>query len=66
MTQLTATPTPVTGNWNEQKVKLKAKFPNLSDEDLKYEEGQRDEMLKDLQAKLGKSKEELAAIISAL
>ena len=66
MTELTATPTPVTGNWNEQKVKLKAKFSNLSDEDLQYEEGKRDEMLSNVQVKLGKSKEELAAIISAL
>jgi uncharacterized protein YjbJ (UPF0337 family) len=66
MTALTATPTPVTGNWDEQKVKLKAKFSNLSDEDLQYEEGKKDEMLKKLQVKLGKSKEELAAIISTL
>ena len=66
MAELTVTPTPLIGNWDEQKVKLKAKFPNLRDEDLEYEEGQREEMLKNLQVRLGKSKEELAAIISAL
>lgn len=53
-------------NWNEQKGKLKAKFPTLSDSDLTYEEGKKDEMLSKVQAKLGKSKEELATIIAAL
>ena len=66
MTDLTTTPVSVTGNWDEQKEKLKAKFANLSDADLQYENGKRDEMLKNLQVKLGKSKEELATIISAL
>ena len=54
------------GNWNEQKGKLKQAFAVLTDNDLMYEEGQRDEMLGKLQIKLGKTKEELHSIISSL
>ena len=56
----------VTGNWNEQKGKLKQKFAVLTDNDLLFEEGKKEEMLGKLQVKLGKTKEELNAIISAL
>jgi uncharacterized protein YjbJ (UPF0337 family) len=56
----------VIGNWNEQKGKLKQKFAWLTDDDLLYESGKRDEMLGKLQIKLGKTKEELHKIIEAL
>jgi uncharacterized protein YjbJ (UPF0337 family) len=59
------TANPVKTNWTEQKAKLKAKFPVLSDDDLKYEDGKKDEMMAKLQTKLNKSKDELATIISA-
>jgi uncharacterized protein YjbJ (UPF0337 family) len=54
------------GNWNEQKGKLKQKFAVLTDNDLMYEEGKKDEMYGKLQIKLGKSKEELHRIIEEL
>ena len=54
------------GNWNEQKGRLKQKFAVLTDNDLMYEEGKRDEMLGKLQITLGKSKEELEKILGAL
>lgn len=54
------------GNWNEQKGKLKQKFANLTDNDLLFEEGKKDEMLGRLQIKLGKTKEEIHKIIEAL
>ena len=54
------------GNWNEQKGKLKQKFATLTDDDLLFVEGKKDEMLGRLQIKLGKTKEELHEIISAL
>jgi len=54
------------GNWNEQKGKLKQKFAILTDNDLMYEEGKRDEMLGKLQITLGKSKEELDKILGSL
>lgn len=58
--------TEVKGNWNEQKGKLKAKFATLTDNDLMFIEGKKEEMLGKLQVKLGKTKEELHNIIAAL
>jgi uncharacterized protein YjbJ (UPF0337 family) len=54
------------GNWNEKKGKLKQKFAVLTDNDLMYEEGKKDEMYGKLQIKLGKTKEELKKIIGEL
>jgi uncharacterized protein YjbJ (UPF0337 family) len=53
------------GIWNLQKSKLKQAFATLSDNDLMYAEGKKDEMLADLQIKLGKTKEELQKILDA-
>ena len=58
--------TEVKGNWNEQKGKLKQKFANLTDNDLMFQEGKKEEMMGKLQNKLGKTKEELYRIIGAL
>ena len=58
--------TVVKGNWNEQKGKLKQKFAVLTDNDLMFEEGKKDEMFGKLQTKLGKTKEELHKIIESL
>jgi uncharacterized protein YjbJ (UPF0337 family) len=49
----------VKGNWNELKGKLKQAFGNLTDDDLKYEEGKEDELLGRLQKKTGKTKDDL-------
>jgi uncharacterized protein YjbJ (UPF0337 family) len=58
--------TQLKGNWNETKGKLKQQFAMLTDDDLLLVEGKQDEMLGRLQAKLGKTKEELHELISAL
>jgi len=58
--------TELDGNWNETKGKLKQKFAMLTDNDLLLVEGKKDELLGRLQAKLGKSKEELNKLISEL
>lgn len=58
--------TEVKGNWNQQKGLLKQKFANLTDNDLMYEDGKKDEMLGKLQIKLGKSKEELDTLLKSL
>lgn len=58
--------TELKGNWNEQKGKLKQKFAVLTDNDLLFEEGKKEEMLGKLQIKLGKTKEELRDIIEAM
>jgi uncharacterized protein YjbJ (UPF0337 family) len=58
--------TQLKGNWNEQKGKLKQKFASLTDNDLLFEEGKKEEMLGKLQIKLGKTKKELHLIIESL
>jgi uncharacterized protein YjbJ (UPF0337 family) len=58
--------TEVKGTWKEQKGKLKQKFAVLTDNDLMFEEGKKEEMLGKLQITLGKTKEELYKIIGAL
>ena len=54
------------GNWLEQRRKLKEKFAVLTDEDMLFEQGKKEEMLEKVQVKLGKTKEELRKIIEAL
>ncbi|MFA5297436.1 MAG: CsbD family protein [Lutibacter sp.] len=54
------------GNWNELKGKLKQKYAKLTDDDLLMIEGKEDETFGKLQAKLGKTKEEIHEIISNL
>lgn len=58
--------TELEGNWNEKKGKLKQKFALLTDNDLMYAEGKKDEMFGKLQIKLGKTKEEFEKIFSEL
>jgi uncharacterized protein YjbJ (UPF0337 family) len=60
------TPATPKGNWNEQKGKLKAQFSTLTDSDLHYENGKKDEMFSKIQVKIGKTKEELDTIIAGL
>lgn len=62
----TATEGKIQGNWNEFKGKLKQQFAILTDDDLLYEEGRKDEMLGKIQIKVGKSKEGLHKIIESL
>ncbi len=58
--------TELKGNWNEQKGKLKQMFAELTDNDLMFEEGKKDEMLGKLQIKLGKTEKELRDIMGEL
>ncbi len=58
--------TEIKGNWNEQKGKLKQKFAVLTDNDLMYDEGSKEEMYGKLQIKLGKTKDEVRKIIASL
>jgi len=58
--------TEVKGNWNDQKGKLKQKFAILTDNDLMFEDGKKDEMFGKLQIKLGKTKDELHKLIADL
>lgn len=58
--------TELKGNWEEQKGKLKQKFASLTDNDLMFAAGKKEEMMGKLQIKLGKTKDELHKIISSL
>ena len=58
--------TELKGNWDEQKGKLNQKFAQLTDDDLLFAEGKKDEMLGRLQVKLGKSKDDWFKILSDL
>jgi uncharacterized protein YjbJ (UPF0337 family) len=55
--------TELKGEWEIQKANLKKRFAELTDNDLMYLEGKKDEMLGKLQVKLGKTKEELKTIL---
>lgn len=54
------------GEWNELKGKMKQAYADLTDDDLKHEEGKDDEFLGRLQKKLGKTKEEVISWIQKL
>lgn len=58
--------TEIEGAWNELKGKLKKKYATLTDNDLLYAEGKKDEMMGKLQIKLGKTKEEMHDVINGL
>jgi uncharacterized protein YjbJ (UPF0337 family) len=45
------------GNWNITKGKLKRKYAELTDDDLRYEEGREDELLGRIQKRTGQTKE---------
>jgi uncharacterized protein YjbJ (UPF0337 family) len=57
--------TPAKMTWVEQKINLKKQFPVLTDSDMLFEEGKKEEMLAKIQIKIGKTKEELQKIIAA-
>ncbi len=54
------------GRWNELKGKAKQTQGDLTDDDLKWEEGKDDELFGRLQTKLGKTKDEVVSWIRGL
>lgn len=56
----------IRGNWNEIKGKIKQQYGELTDDDLKYEEGQEDQLIGRLQKKIGKTKEQVIDWIESL
>lgn len=47
------------GNWNIAKGKLKKKWASLTDDDLRYEEGQDDELVGRIQKRTGQTREQV-------
>jgi uncharacterized protein YjbJ (UPF0337 family) len=58
--------TELKGDWEVQKGKLKQRFAELTDNDLMFLDGKKDEMLGKLQIKLGKTKDELREILGKI
>jgi uncharacterized protein YjbJ (UPF0337 family) len=56
----------IKGNWNQLKGKLKKKYSQLTDDDLKYAEGHEDELVGRIQEKTGKTRDEVVKEIRGL
>ncbi len=54
------------GKWNEIKGKIKQSYADLSDDDLKYEEGKDEELYGRLQQKTGKTRDEVIKWLRSL
>ena len=54
------------GNWDELKTKLRNKYPQLTDADLYYQEGNEEKMLRMVEYKLKKTRNEMRDIIVKL
>jgi uncharacterized protein YjbJ (UPF0337 family) len=54
----------IAGNWNEQSKQLKEKYSQLTDADLKFETGKEEELLKRVETRLGKKREEVINMIN--
>jgi hypothetical protein len=53
----------ITGNWDDQSKQLKEKFSQLTDSDLMFETGKEDDLLKRVETRLNKNREEVINII---
>jgi len=56
----------IKGNWNKWKGKVKQAYGDLTDDDLKYEEGKDDELLGRIQEKIGKTRDEVVKWLKSL
>ncbi|PYF74470.1 uncharacterized protein YjbJ (UPF0337 family) [Pedobacter nutrimenti] len=54
------------GKWNELKGKVKQAYADLTEDDLKHEEGKDDELLGKLQQKTGKTRDEVVKWLKSL
>ena len=56
----------IKGNWNKLTGKVKQAYGDLTDDDLKYEEGKDEELLGRLQNKTGKTRDEVVQWLRSL
>lgn len=61
-----ATEDKLKGNWNQMKGKIQQKWADLTDDDLKYEEGKETELLGQIQEITGETKESVKDFIDNL
>lgn len=53
----------MSGNWDAQSKQLKEKYAQLTDSDLKFETGKEEDLLKRIESRLNKKREEVVNII---
>jgi hypothetical protein len=53
----------ISGDWSQQADDLKDKYPQLTDSDLKFERGREDDLIKRMETRLHKKREEVINII---
>ena len=56
-------PFKMTGNWTNQSLLLQDKFAQLTDADLRFEEGKEEELLDRIEARIHKKRDEVINII---
>ncbi|WP_232826635.1 CsbD family protein [Cognataquiflexum aquatile] len=54
----------VTGDWGRQSSLLQEQYPELTDDDLEFEEGREDELIRRLEIRLNKNHDEVVKIIT--
>jgi uncharacterized protein YjbJ (UPF0337 family) len=54
----------ISGDWKQQAGRLKEKFPQLTDSDLKFESGKEDDLIMRVETRLHKKREEVINIIN--
>lgn len=63
-TKKKAAPFKVTGNWADQSKELRSKFSQLTDADVRLEDGKEEEMLNRVTTRLNKDREEVISLLS--
>lgn len=53
----------ITGNWDSQSKELQEKYPALTDADLKFETGKENELLRRVETRLNKNREEVINMV---
>ena len=53
----------IKGDWNKESQTLMAKYPKLTNEDVKFEPGKETDLFKRLETRLGKNRNEVIAIL---
>ena len=56
----------IKGKWNEIKGKAKQAYANLTDDDLKYDEGKEEETYGKIQQRTGKTRDEVVNWLKSL
>ncbi|MBN8566323.1 MAG: hypothetical protein J0M25_06265 [Flavobacteriales bacterium] len=53
----------IEGDWSQQAKELKKKFPTLTDSDVKFERGREEDLIKRMESRLHKNREEVILIL---